>query len=160
MNTEAESTCDLFCFGHGAAALCVISLSPGWLTRPVGFGCHTHSIQLAQSRTVQDTLAPCRLPPTTPPLTLGLSLTICRCKCVLRLSLKKNARFSLQIIFFNLFFLKDDNLNDPMVLKKEGFCNCNCIKSKWIKHFEYSFNNCSTANVVVANCVVRGQSGL
>lgn len=58
------------------------------------------------------------------------------------------------------FFLKDDNLNDPMVLKKEGFCNCNCIKSKWIKHFEYSFNNCSTANVVVVNCVVRGQSGL
>lgn len=51
----AANVCDMFCFGHEAAALCVISLSPGWLTRPVGFGCHTHSIQLAQSRTVRDT---------------------------------------------------------------------------------------------------------
>lgn len=58
LRTGTGNVCDLFCFGHGAAALRVISLSPGWLTRPVGFGCHTHSIQLAQSRTVQDTLAP------------------------------------------------------------------------------------------------------
>lgn len=36
---------------------------------PVGFGCHTRSIQLALSGTVQDTLPPVDFhPPTTPPL--------------------------------------------------------------------------------------------
>lgn len=36
---------------------------------PVGFGCYSHSIQLALSGTVQDTLPPVDFhPPTTPPL--------------------------------------------------------------------------------------------
>lgn len=37
---------------------CVISFWPGWQTGPVGFGCHSHSIQLALSGTTS-----CQLPP-------------------------------------------------------------------------------------------------
>lgn len=70
VKSEAENVCVLLCLGH-AAVLCVISLSPGWLTRPVGFGCRTPSVQLAQSRTVEDTLAPVGIHPQRHPLHLA-----------------------------------------------------------------------------------------
>lgn len=95
----------------------------------------------------------CRLPPTAPPLTLGLSTAICRCKLPLQLNAKWISISSLAAMFYFIYLFLNDTQKDPVVLKLEVCCNSNGLTRKQINHFGYSFNNCSTGNAVLDHFV-------
>lgn len=104
LKTGEENVCDMFCFGHGAAALCVFFLSPGWPADTACWFWLPHSLYPVGTVSHRSGhTRSCRLPPTAPPLTLGLSTAICRCELIVRLNAKLIYAFLCEQ-FFILFF--------------------------------------------------------
>lgn len=73
-----------------------------------------------------------------------------------RASMKLECKMNFQFFYANsgCFFFNGTE-KDLMVLKKEVCCNYSCSKSKQIKHFRYSFNNCSTGNALLEHLSVQ-----